>query len=106
MVDTKSCLFNDGSTSRSVLTTQMCVATKEVRIHAMIPNALISTGTETDTQSDHRADWLEMTRAAQLPSAKDPNKSAPIPAMSPTLSPTLSAMQAGFRGSSSSKLFS
>lgn len=28
-----------------------------------------------------------MTRAAQVDSAKDPNKSAPIPATSPTLSP-------------------
>merc|ERR1719305_1805049 len=44
----------------------------------------------------------EMTRAAQVDSAKEPNKSAPIPAMSPTLSPTLSAMHAGFLGSSSS----
>jgi hypothetical protein len=37
-----------------------------------------------------------MTKAAQVDSAKDPNKSAPIPAMSPTLSPTLSAIVAGF----------
>ena len=34
-----------------------------------------------------------MTRAAQVLSAKEPNKSAPIPAMSPTLSPTLSSAQ-------------
>ena len=33
----------------------------------------------------------EMTSAAQVDSAKEPNRSAPIPAMSPTLSPTLSA---------------
>eukprot|EP00443_Scrippsiella_acuminata_P075218 CAMPEP_0115480420 /NCGR_PEP_ID=MMETSP0271-20121206/57261_1 /TAXON_ID=71861 /ORGANISM="Scrippsiella trochoidea, Strain CCMP3099" /LENGTH=58 /DNA_ID=CAMNT_0002908099 /DNA_START=64 /DNA_END=237 /DNA_ORIENTATION=+ len=32
------------------------------------------------------------TNAAQVDSAKEPNKSAPMPAMSPTLSPTLSAM--------------
>lgn len=38
---------------------------------------------------------------AQVDSANDPNKSAPIPAMSPTLSPTLSAMVAGLRGLSS-----
>ena len=32
----------------------------------------------------------ERTRAAQVDSAKEPNRSAPMPAMSPTLSPTLS----------------
>ena len=32
------------------------------------------------------------TNAAQDDSAKEPNRSEPIPAMSPTLSPTLSAM--------------
>lgn len=47
-----------------------------------------------------------MTKAAQVDSANDPNKSAPIPAMSPTLSPTLSAIVAGFYGESSFKLFS
>ena len=43
----------------------------------------------------------EITREAQVDSAKDPNKSALIPATSPTLSPTLSAMVAGFLGLSS-----
>ena len=43
----------------------------------------------------------ETTRAAQVDSASDPNKSAPIPAMSPTLSPTLSAIVPGFLLSSS-----
>jgi len=38
----------------------------------------------------------ETTKAAQVDSANEPNKSAPIPAISPTLSPTLSAMVAGF----------
>lgn len=38
---------------------------------------------------------------AQVDSAKDPNRSAPIPAISPTLSPTLSAIVAGLRGLSS-----
>lgn len=37
----------------------------------------------------------EITRAAQVDSAKEPNRSALIPATSPTLSPTLSAMVAG-----------
>ena len=42
-----------------------------------------------------------MTKAAQVASANEPNKSALIPATSPTLSPTLSAMVAGFLGLSS-----
>ena len=43
----------------------------------------------------------EITREAQVDSAKEPNKSALIPATSPTLSPTLSAIVAGFLGLSS-----
>jgi hypothetical protein len=39
-----------------------------------------------------------MTNAAQVDSAKEPKRSALIPATSPTLSPTLSAIVAGFLG--------
>lgn len=46
------------------------------------------------------------TKAAHVDSANEPNRSAPIPAMSPTLSPTLSAMVAGFLGLSSGKSYS
>lgn len=46
---------------------------------------------------------LPITKAAQVASAKDPNKSALIPATSPTLSPTLSAIVAGFLGLSSGR---
>lgn len=46
------------------------------------------------------------TKVALLDSAKDPNRSAPIPATSPTLSPTLSAIVPGFFGESSSKPYS
>lgn len=42
-----------------------------------------------------------MTNDAQVDYAKDPNKSALMPATSPTLSPTLSAIVAGFLGLSS-----
>lgn len=38
----------------------------------------------------------EITRHAQVLSANEPNKSDPIPAISPTLSPTLSAITPGF----------
>jgi hypothetical protein len=44
-------------------------------------------------------------KAAHVDSAREPNKSAPIPAMSPTLSPTLSAIVPGLLGSSSFKSF-
>ena len=40
-------------------------------------------------------------RQAQVDSARDPKRSAPIPAISPTLSPTLSAMVPGLRCESS-----
>ena len=41
--------------------------------------------------SEPRVETEEITRAAQVDSAKEPNRSEPMPAMSPTLSPTLSA---------------
>merc|ERR1719506_571981 len=37
------------------------------------------------------------TSAAHVASAKEPKRSAPMPAMSPTLSPALSAMHPGLR---------
>jgi hypothetical protein len=45
----------------------------------------------------------EITKAAHVDSANEPNKSALIPATSPTLSPTLSAIVAGFLGLSSGR---
>ena len=45
----------------------------------------------------------EMTRAAQVDYAKEPKRSALMPATSPTLSPTLSAIVAGFLGESSGR---
>ena len=45
----------------------------------------------------------ETTNAAQVDSASEPKRSAPIPAISPTLSPTLSAMVPGLSGESSSR---
>jgi len=46
------------------------------------------------------------TIAAQVDSANEPNRSLPIPAISPTLSPTLSAIVAGFYALSSDKSYS
>jgi len=45
----------------------------------------------------------ESTKAAQVDYAKEPKRSALIPATSPTLSPTLSAIVAGFLGLSSGR---
>lgn len=42
-----------------------------------------------------------ITKAAQIDSASDPNKSDPVPEISPTLSPTLLAITPGLDGSSS-----
>jgi hypothetical protein len=53
------------------------------------------------TPSRFVIEFPPMTKVAQVASAKDPNKSALIPATSPTLSPTLSAIVAGFLGLSS-----
>merc|ERR1719230_2214878 len=71
-------------------------------IPEMMPPADNNIGYIIAFQSDRISLALAITRAAQVDSAKEPNKSAPIPAISPTLSPTLSAMHAGFLGSSSS----
>lgn len=51
--------------------------------------------------SDPINDVDDITNAAHVDSAKEPKRSALIPATSPTLSPTLSAIVAGFFGLSS-----
>jgi hypothetical protein len=56
--------------------------------------------------SDVLSKVADTTNAAQVDSANEPNKSAPIPAISPTLSPTLSAIVAGFLGLSSGRSYS
>jgi hypothetical protein len=89
------------STSVSDLTGFISVAMKEQIKQTKIPTAETATG---KTMASHPPDKpMEdpRTSAAQVDSAKDPNKSDPIPATSPTLSPTLSAIVAGLRGSSS-----
>lgn len=55
------------------------------------------------TPSRVERELQEITSAAQVDSANEPNKSALIPATSPTLSPTLSAIVAGFLGLSSGR---
>lgn len=72
-----------------------------------IPNAIIKRGyIKLEIPKPHPElleinDVDDITKAAQVDSANEPNKSALIPATSPTLSPTLSAIVAGFLGESS-----
>jgi hypothetical protein len=69
----------------------------------MIPAAVIMSGKYMASVVDiNYGEVAPTTSAAHVDSANDPNRSAPIPAISPTLSPTLSAMTPGFEGSSSS----
>jgi len=69
-----------------------------VNIQTIIPAAVINKGYKYDPVKINSSEVDETNNAAQVDSAKDPNKSEPIPAISPTLSPTLSAIHAGFLG--------
>lgn len=93
-VEMINCLFSVGSISFTPLMVKMSVANKVVSRHTRIPAALMRSGKHMATKflSVPKEDSDEITKAAQVDSAKDPNKSAPIPAISPTLSPTLSAI--------------
>ena len=80
------------------------MAKKLVRIEMIIPEADIIKGNKSpDGELASYTEEAPITRAAQLDSANEPNKSLPIPAISPTLSPTLSAMTPGFWGESSGR---
>jgi len=85
-------------------------ATNDVNIQINIPNAEIINGNNIVDPPLLYNNLLSyeaiMTIHAQVDSANEPNKSAPIPAISPTLSPTLSAIVAGFFGLSSAKFSS
>ena len=90
-----------GATSSSVLTPMSSFVTKLTGI----PTAVIRIGYSSALGSAAKTAAL-ITIAAQVDSAQEPNRSAPMPATSPTLSPTLSAITAGLRGSSSGMPFS
>ena len=64
---------------------------------ARIPIAVTTRGKKIASPSSSKSILeADTTRAAHVASASDPNRSAPIPAISPTLSPTLSAIVPGF----------
>ena len=103
VVDTISCCLRLDSISATTRAGRRSVARKVVPMQTTSPTAEMSSGKaiaapECDAPSDETD---ESTSAAQVDSANEPNRSAPMPAMSPTLSPTLSAITAGLRGSSS-----
>jgi len=102
-VEIMSCHLTVVSTL-SILTLVKWVAKKVVTNETRIPIAVNISGkymaSEVLTSSSEVA---PITKAAQVDSARDPNKSDPIPAISPTLSPTLSAITPGLDGSSSGK---
>jgi len=82
-----------------------------VIIETKIPIAVTKRGyhklsIETEVSPTAINEAPETTNEADVDSAKEPNKSDPIPATSPTLSPTLSATVAGFFGESSSRDYS
>lgn len=100
-VDMISCLFSAGSISFTALISKKSVANNVVIKQTRIPMELTMSGNNIAVNS-----WLipkdeieATTRAAHDASAYEPNRSDPIPAMSPTLSPTLSAITCnGSRG--------
>ena len=87
MVVEMSCTLSACSTLGSDLTVKMWVAKKEQMKQTKIPTALTTTGKTMASQPPEIPMLLPMTKAAQVDSAKEPNKSLPIPATSPTLSP-------------------
>ena len=88
----------------SYFTVVKLVAKKVVKKETRIPTAVIIKGKNIASVVLIRFSLVApTTKAAQVDSARDPKRSAPIPAISPTLSPTLSAMTPGFLGSSSGR---
>lgn len=76
--------------------TMKWVEIKDVSKHTIIPEEVISKGKYSAPSLTNSLDVDEMIKHAQVLSANEPNKSDPIPAISPTLSPTLSAITPGF----------
>jgi len=101
IVEITSCHLTVLSTV-SYLTLTNVVAKNYVMKDTRIPTAVIKSGKYIALGVVNRStEVAPTTKAAQVDSAKEPKRSAPIPAISPTLSPTLSAITPGFYGSSS-----
>ena len=102
-VDTTRLRLSEDSMSVTERAGNTSVHSTVVTRHTMMPTAVSISGKDSAVAmwSSPSEDTEATTSAAQVASAKDPKRSAPMPAMSPTLSPTLSAIVAGLRGSSS-----
>mmetsp|Transcript_15356 Transcript_15356/g.53346 ORF Transcript_15356/g.53346 Transcript_15356/m.53346 type:complete len:203 (-) Transcript_15356:518-1126(-) len=97
-----SCVLSTFSMSGAASTDCTCVAMKEQRKQAKMPADETRSGNRSAPHSALRCgEVAATTSAAHDASAKEPNRSLPMPAMSPTLSPTLSAITPGLRWSSS-----
>ena len=100
-----NCFFNSDYTCLFCVIYTLYDKNQVVIKHTIIPAAgIIKIKRKFENSKILLAEHIEfppITRAAHVDSAKEPNKSAPIPAISPTLSPTLSAIVAGFLGLSS-----
>lgn len=96
--------FNDLEILSIWFTFNVNLIKNKATIQLIIPNAVINTGNKMYFYKF----WMlaKMTKEAHEASLNEPNKSEPIPAISPTLSPTLSAMVAGLSGLSSSNPYS
>lgn len=104
-VEMISCFFRELSTYLFSWISYVYVISAEVIMLMRIPSAGIRRTNKISSilivPSRSLIESPPITSAAQVDYANEPNRSAPIPAMSPTLSPTLSAMVAGFLGLSS-----
>lgn len=108
-VDTISCIFSVDSTLSKVSTFITWVERLLTQMQRKLPRAINSKGNIrlAISYSHYRPSPIsvdeDMTSEAHVDSAKEPKRSALIPATSPTLSPTLSAIVAGFLGLSSGR---
>merc|ERR1719183_1001261 len=103
-VEIPSCHFKTAWTV-STVTVKKCAQRTE-RNEARIPTLVTINGKyRQSTVLTSSGEVDDTTRAAHVDSAREPKRSAPIPAISPTLSPTLSAIVPGLEGSSSLRSF-
>ncbi len=106
-MERRSCTLSVVSTLGNVFTYVQWVERVLTKTHKKIPKAIINNGyIKLEILNMHPEpvpirEVDDITSAAQVDSAKDPKRSADMPATSPTLSPTLSAIVAGFLGLSS-----
>ena len=89
-VDTTNWRLSDASTSGFSCTRKQWVEKNVViKLMTMPTDEMTNGKPKAEDNSNKSGDCDVKTNAAHVDSANEPNKSAPMPAMSPTLSPTL-----------------